>query len=92
MKINNEALGAGLPVSTESASKAARDKAVAAKDPISNEPAGDTAETSSIARHLEADGVRLERLREAVRSGTYSVLPLEVSARLIDEHLEDSKA
>lgn len=55
------------------------------------QPAVDTAETSPAAKQLEADPVRLERLREAVRSGTYSIPAGEIAARLIDEHLNKQR-
>ncbi len=50
----------------------------------------DSVQTSGAAQQLEADPARMERLREAVRNGTYKVPALEVSARIIDAHLDKS--
>lgn len=48
----------------------------------------DSVETSGLTVKAEADPQRLDRLRTAIREGTYSVPASEISARLIDEHLK----
>jgi hypothetical protein len=50
--------------------------------------AADSAETSAIARALGPDAARIARIREGVRNGTYSVPARELSAHIIDAHLD----
>ena len=54
---------------------------------ISAPERADLAETSLIARQLEADPARLEQLRQAIQRGTYNVPAADIAARLIGEHL-----
>ena len=88
MKIQNDVSNFAPPVTGDTGAPR-----VPPKDKV-GEPSGapapqstDTAETSPVARQREADPARLEQLRKAVQSGTYSVPAGEVAARLIDEHL-----
>jgi anti-sigma28 factor (negative regulator of flagellin synthesis) len=50
-------------------------------------PIDDSVQTSAIASAAAGDPAKVERLREAVRAGTYSVDPKEVAAKIIGEHL-----
>ncbi len=88
MKIQNDAVNVPLPVSSDTG-KISRKDGAAGAEADNNKTKADSATTSAIAHHLQADPARLDRLREAVRSGTYSVPAHEVSARIIDEHLDD---
>ncbi len=89
MKIQNDAVNVPLPVSSETG-KISRKEGAGATPTGNSVGPNDSATTSRISHHLHADSARLERLREAVQNGTYSVSPQEVSKRLISEHLDDS--
>jgi flagellar biosynthesis anti-sigma factor FlgM len=52
----------------------------------------DSVETSGVAAKALEDSAKVERLREAVRSGTYSVDAKEVAASIVREHLERSQS
>ena len=90
MKIQNDAVNTPLPVSSDTG-KIARKEDASGAQAGSKVTAADSATTSAIADHLQTDPARLDRLREAVRNGTYSIPSLEISARLIDEHLDDTR-
>jgi anti-sigma28 factor (negative regulator of flagellin synthesis) len=49
----------------------------------------DSVQTSAIASAAAGDPAKVERLREAVRAGTYAVDPKEVAAKIIGEHLTE---
>jgi anti-sigma28 factor (negative regulator of flagellin synthesis) len=88
MKIQNDAGNSAAPLSGDAAlAKLSRKDQTSDLAASPEKPVTDTVETSSIAQHLEADPARLERLREAVRNGAYAVAAHEVSAKLVDEHL-----
>jgi flagellar biosynthesis anti-sigma factor FlgM len=90
MKIQNDAANAARPISADTKpAPAARKEPPAGQTAGASEPPSDTVEISAVADHSQSDPARLERLREAVRNGTYSVPASEVSARLIDAHLND---
>lgn len=90
MKIQNDAGFAAPSISGETAAGriASQDKPSSSVN--IEQPAADSVETSGIARQLEADPARLERLRQAVRSGTYQVPASELSTRIVNEHLDDA--
>ena len=48
----------------------------------------DSVETSGVAARALEDSAKVERLREAVQSGTYAVDPKEVAAKIVRDHLE----
>jgi flagellar biosynthesis anti-sigma factor FlgM len=50
--------------------------------------AEDSVETSAVAARALEDSPKVERLRQAVRSGKYAVDPKEVAAKIVSEHLE----
>ena len=88
MKIQNDINNLAPPVAGDTGAPR-----VPPRDKV-GEPSGapapqpiDTAETSPVARQREADPARLEQLRTAIQSGTYSVPAGEIAARLIAEHL-----
>lgn len=54
-------------------------------------PAEDSVETSAIASQAATDPAKIERLREAVRSGTYVVDARKVAASIVREHLDNDK-
>lgn len=54
-----------------------------------DQPASDQVQESNIALSLQPDVARLERLREAVRNGTYSVPAADLSSSILNEHLSD---
>jgi anti-sigma28 factor (negative regulator of flagellin synthesis) len=87
MKIQNDALNVPLPVSSETGKVSRKDGAAGTQADGNNSARVDNATISAIAQHLHADPARLDRLREAVLNGTYTVPAHEVSARIIDEHL-----
>lgn len=89
MKIQNDGVSSPSPVSTGAAARISS-KSVPRGNPVEgDQPTSDTAEVSAIAHQIEADPARLERLRDAVLNGTYTVPATDVSARLIDEHLDN---
>lgn len=49
----------------------------------------DSVETSRVAKVAASDPRKIERLRQAVQSGTYLVPAREIASRMIDEHLAD---
>lgn len=77
---------------THAASKVS-DKASSGKTtaPVA-QPGEDSAQVSEIAKRVEADPARIEKLREAVRNGTYHVSARDISSKLISEHLDDHQA
>jgi flagellar biosynthesis anti-sigma factor FlgM len=93
MKIQNDGGNTAVPVSGDTAnSKLSRKERAARASGEAIQPAADTVTTSEVARYLETDPARQERLdqlREQVQNGTYSVPATELSARLIDAHLGD---
>jgi anti-sigma28 factor (negative regulator of flagellin synthesis) len=90
MKIQNDAANAARPISADTKpAPAARKERPADQAASAGEPLSDAAEISAVAEQSQSDPARLERLREAVRNGTYSVPAHEVSARIIDAHLND---
>lgn len=93
MKIQNNNSNASTPLSGDTGT--AR---LSRKDPTGSgsgpDHAGntDTISSSDLVRKLQTDPARearIDRLREQVQSGTYSVSARDVSARLIDAHLDD---
>jgi anti-sigma28 factor (negative regulator of flagellin synthesis) len=93
MKIQNDLGGVPSPVSGDvGPSKLGRKEQPAAPAPETRTPEPDSVTTSGVSKHLETDPareLRIERLREAVQSGTYSVSAQELSAKIIDAHLGD---
>jgi flagellar biosynthesis anti-sigma factor FlgM len=88
MKIQNDAANAARPVpaDTKSAPPVRKERA-AERDAGASELPSDAVEISAVAGQSQSDPARIERLREEVRNGTYSVPAREVSARIVDAHL-----
>jgi flagellar biosynthesis anti-sigma factor FlgM len=92
MKIQNEGGSSPLIRPGVTARKSPASKHAGAVPSKAAEPAADTATTSGLAATLETDAqraARVERLREQVQAGTYSVDARELSKRLIDAHLSE---
>ena len=91
MKIQNDAGDSLAPLSGDAGvPKLPRENSPSEPAAATEQPISDTVEASEILRHIEADRARLERLRKAVRDGTYVVPAAEVSARIVDDHLNKS--
>jgi anti-sigma28 factor (negative regulator of flagellin synthesis) len=56
---------------------------------VSEQPAEEKVDTSSVSIDLTADPDRLERLHEAVQDGTYSVPADELARRIVQHHLHE---
>lgn len=87
MKIDNS----GAPIIPITSTDARTGRTSSAPDDRKDGPSPpDQVQGSAIALSLQPDTARLERLREAVRTGAYSVPAAEISKRLVDEHLDNS--
>jgi anti-sigma28 factor (negative regulator of flagellin synthesis) len=91
MKIQSD-LGNTAPAisSGSAASKPATTDQTSDVKSAANEASADSVSTSGLADRLEADPAReaqIERLRQAVRDGTYSVSASDISASIVDAHL-----
>lgn len=92
MKIHNDSANVPLPVSGDTAAAKASRADRASQNTDQPRAEADAVTTSEIARHLETDPARearIERLREQVQNGTYSVPANQIAGRLIDAHLTD---
>jgi flagellar biosynthesis anti-sigma factor FlgM len=90
MKIQNDTANAARPISADTKSvPGARREQASDRTASASELPPDTVEISAVVEQEESDPARLERLREAVRNGTYSVPASAVSARIVDAHLNN---
>ncbi|MBS1874774.1 MAG: flagellar biosynthesis anti-sigma factor FlgM [Acidobacteria bacterium] len=93
MKVQNDNASISLPVTGDAAtSKLTRKDRVGADTAATPSQEPDPITTSSVANQLETDPVRtarIERLREQVQNGTYSIPARELAGRLVDAHLSD---
>lgn len=90
MKIQNDGSQLPSPIVSETPTTRVKSKSGPVTRAGGGTDSADSVQTSGTAQQLEADPARLERLREAVRSGTYKVPALEVSSRIVDEFLNKS--
>lgn len=60
-------------------------------NPLTAQPAKDQVDLSQLSKALAQSGVeepRIQDLRLGVRSETYQVEPLQISRKIVDEHLQ----
>ena len=85
MRIHNDDIAGVGGVRTPATDPQQRVKA--ARDERDTAPPEDTVQTSAIAAEAAGDPAKIERLRAAVESGTYSVDAKQLAAKIIGEHL-----
>lgn len=90
MKINGGGQLDGAEDVRRTGKHGASDKPARHEEPASTTPGEDTVQMSALTAALDTHAQKIERLREAVLSGTYSVSAREVASKIVADRLDDS--
>lgn len=90
MKINTSGQLDGAEEVRRPGKQGRTEKPAQREEPASAKLGEDTVHVSALDAALEAHEQKVERLREVVRSGTYSAPAREIASKIVTDRLDDS--